>query len=200
MDAYIIPKNDEFFNEYAFPNRLKAVSNFSGSAGFSIITKSQNFLFVDGRYLIQSKNESGKNFKIIEIPYFYPKDILNVNKYKRVGYDPKLFTSSTLKNYFGYKYNLIPIKQNFVDLIYKEKSKKPYPFYKLEDWIVGESVSSKIDRLFKILKKKKSDNIFISSPENVAWLLNIRGMDNPHSPIPNARLLIDKKKKYIFFQ
>ncbi len=199
MDAYIIPKNDEFFNEYAFPNRLKAVSNFSGSAGFSIITKSQNFLFVDGRYLIQSKNESGKNFKIIEIPYFYPKDILNVNKYKRVGYDPKLFTSSTLKNYFGYKYNLIPIKQNFVDLIYKEKSKKPYPFYKLEDWIVGESVSSKIDRLFKILKKKKSDNIFISSPENVAWLLNIRGMDNPHSPIPNARLLIDKKKNIFFF-
>tara|TARA_Y100000591_G_scaffold332557_1_gene370348 strand:+ start:406 stop:2106 length:1701 start_codon:yes stop_codon:yes gene_type:complete len=199
LDAYIIPKNDEFFNEYAFPNRLKAVSNFSGSAGFSIITKSQNFLFVDGRYLIQSKNESGKNFKIIEIPYFYPKDILNVNKYKRVGYDPKLFTSSTLKNYFGYKYNLIPIKQNFVDLIYKEKSKKPYPFYKLEDWIVGESVSSKIDRLFKILKKKKSDNIFISSPENVAWLLNIRGMDNPHSPIPNARLLIDKKKNIFFF-
>ena len=37
LDAYIIPKNDEFFGEFAFPDRLKTVSNFSGSAGFSII-------------------------------------------------------------------------------------------------------------------------------------------------------------------
>ena len=39
LDAYIVPKNDEFFGEYAFPDRLKTISNFSGSAGFSIITK-----------------------------------------------------------------------------------------------------------------------------------------------------------------
>ena len=78
LDAYIVPKNDEFFSEYAFPNRLKTISNFSGSAGFSIITISENYLFIDGRYLIQSKIESGKNFKIFEIPYTYPKDILNV--------------------------------------------------------------------------------------------------------------------------
>ena len=53
LDAYIVPKNDEFFGEYAFPNRLKILTNFSGSAGFAIITKSQNYLFVDGRYLIK---------------------------------------------------------------------------------------------------------------------------------------------------
>ena len=58
---------------------------------------------------------------------------------------------------------------------------------------------SKITRLHKILKKNKSDSIFISAPENVAWLLNIRGKDNPNSPIPNARLLIDKNKNIYFF-
>ena len=79
LDAYIIPKNDEFFGEYAFPNRLKTVSNFSGSAGFSIVTNSKNYLFVDGRYLIQSKIESGKKFKIVEIPYTYPKNILDLD-------------------------------------------------------------------------------------------------------------------------
>ncbi len=68
LDAYIVPKNDEFFGEYAFPNRLKTISNFSGSAGFAVITLNLNYLFVDGRYLIQSKMESGKNYKIIEIP------------------------------------------------------------------------------------------------------------------------------------
>ncbi len=199
LDAYIVPKNDEFFCEYAFPNRLKTVSNFSGSAGFSIITKSSNFLFIDGRYLIQSKIESGKKFKIIEIPHSYPKNILNNNKLKKIGYDPKLFTSSTLEKYFGNSYQLTPIDKNLVDKVFKEKKKKSEYFFKLNDKIVGESVSSKINRLQRILKKNKCDSIFVSAPENVAWLLNIRGKDNPNSPIPNARLLIDNKKKIYFF-
>ena len=111
LDAYIIPKNDEFFGEFAFPDRLKTVSNFSGSAGFSIITKAKNYLFVDGRYLIQSKIESGNFFKIIEIPYKYPKDVLNKRAIKKIGYDPKLFTSATLERYFGFNYQLIPIRK-----------------------------------------------------------------------------------------
>ncbi len=199
LDAYIIPKNDEFFNEYAFPNRLKTISNFSGSAGFSIITKSLNYLFVDGRYLIQSKLESGKNFKIIEIPYKYPKDVLNSDYHNKIGYDPKLFTLKTLKKYFELKFQLVPINTNLVDQIYLEKEKKIKNFFKINDRYAGESVTSKINRLFKILKKNRTDTIFVSAPENVAWLLNIRGNDNPNSPIPNARLIIDKYKNIFFF-
>ena len=199
LDAYIIPKNDEFFGEYASPNRLKTISNFSGSAGFSIITKFVNYLFVDGRYSIQSKMESGKNFKIIEIPYHYPKNILNTNIINKIGYDPKLFTRSTLERYFGYKFQLIPINTNLVDEIFQEQRNKEKMFFKLDDKIVGESEHSKINKLFKVLNKNKSDSIFISAPENVAWLLNIRGQDNPNSPIPNARLIIDNKKNIYFF-
>ena len=47
IDGYIIPKNDEFFSEYATNDRLKTISNFSGSAGYSIILKQKNYLFVD---------------------------------------------------------------------------------------------------------------------------------------------------------
>ena len=73
IDGYIIPKNDEYFNEYvsSSTDRLKYISNFSGSAGFAIILKNTNYLFVDGRYTTQAKIESGTNFKIIEIQYSY---------------------------------------------------------------------------------------------------------------------------------
>ena len=199
LDAYIVPKNDEFFSEYAFPNRLKTISNFSGSAGFSIITKLENYLFVDGRYLIQSKIESGKNFKIVEIPYTYPRDILDKNKFKKIGYDPKLFTSSVMERYFGQEYQLIPILENLIDVIFLEKKRKEHFFYQVNDKIVGENVTSKVNRLFKIIKKNKSDSIFISAPENVAWLLNIRGKDNPNSPIPNSRIILDKEKNIFLF-
>ena len=66
VDGYIIPKNDEFFSEYSNKDRLKFISNFTGSAGYAIILKDRNYLFVDGRYTIQSKIESGKYFKILD--------------------------------------------------------------------------------------------------------------------------------------
>ena len=39
IDGYIVPKNDEYFSEYAQKDRLKYISNFSGSAGYAIILK-----------------------------------------------------------------------------------------------------------------------------------------------------------------
>ena len=64
IDGYIIPKNDEFFSEYSASDRLKTISNFSGSAGYSIILKKKNYLFVDGRYTIQAKKRRAKTFKL----------------------------------------------------------------------------------------------------------------------------------------
>ena len=65
IDGYVVPKNDEFFGEYSKIDRLKTISNFTGSAGIAIILKTKNYLFVDGRYTIQGQIESGKNFRII---------------------------------------------------------------------------------------------------------------------------------------
>ena len=39
IDGYIVPKNDEYFSEYAHKDRLKYISNFSGSAGYAIFLK-----------------------------------------------------------------------------------------------------------------------------------------------------------------
>ena len=39
IEGYIVPKNDDFFTEYSKVNRLKIVSNFSGSAGLAVILK-----------------------------------------------------------------------------------------------------------------------------------------------------------------
>ena len=37
IDGYVIPKNDDYFTEYSKINRLKIISNFSGSAGLAVI-------------------------------------------------------------------------------------------------------------------------------------------------------------------
>ena len=192
LDGYIVPKNDEFFSEYAIKDRLKIISNFNGSAGLAIITKNKNYLFIDGRYTIQAKDQSGEKFKIVEIHKFLPKDII---KNIKLGFDPSLFTERHLKTYFGKSIKLIPIKENLIDEIYQQKDNRQKKFYSLSKSIVGESHNLKIDKISKILRLKRADYLFISAPENVAWLMNIRGFDSPTSPIPNCRLLVGKNKK-----
>ena len=192
IDGYIIPKNDEFFSEYAVKDRLKTISNFSGSAGLAIVLRKSNYLFVDGRYTIQAKQQSANHFKIIESHKFLPKNIVRNLK---LGFDPSLFTKKTLSLNFGNLSKLIPIKNNLIDEIYQDRTPKRKLFYSLTNKSVGESHKSKINKICNILKLKKADYLFISSPENVAWLMNIRGYDSPTSPIPNSRLIINKNKK-----
>ncbi len=196
VDGYIIPKNDEYFSEFDKKNKLKTITGFDGSFGLAVILKKKNFLFVDGRYVEQAKIQSGKKFKILEIPKKLPHQILSSSL--NLGYDPMVFTSRSLSYYFRNKVKLTPITQTMLNSnILKDRTSKR--FYLLDPKTVGETSSSKIKRLIQILKKDGSDHIFISAPENVAWLLNIRGRDNPFSPIPNCRIILNTKGEISFF-
>ena len=195
IDGYVIPKNDEFFSEYSRQDRLNIISNFSGSAGYAIILKKKNYLFVDGRYTIQAQIESGKNFKIMS----YQK-IINCKLFKNLtlGIDPKIFTSEQIKKFFLKNSTIKEIPYNLIDKIQKNTLTKTKPFFSLDKKVVGESHAKKIIRVSQFLKKNRSNYLFITAPENIAWLLNIRGFDNPNSPIPNCRLLInDRRQIYI---
>ena len=106
-----------FFSEYSKINRLKTISNFSGSAGFAIILKNKNFLFVDGRYTIQAQIESSINFKITDL-----KELQNCNLFKNhtIGLDPKLFTSNQIKKFFSKNNKIKIINSNLIDKISKK--------------------------------------------------------------------------------
>jgi len=202
IDGYIVPKNDEFFSEYVQKNKdnLKFISDFSGSYGFALILKKINYLFVDGRYTLQGKIQSGKNFKIMTMPKKLPSDILK-NKKLNIGFDPKLHTEGMINRFFK-KSNckLIPLNENLVDKIWvKRKISKTSKFYKLRNRDSGQSSNSKIKTLLKMLNKTKTDMQFISASENVAWLLNLRGKDSDFTPIPNSYLVLDEKNKMYFF-
>ena len=192
IDGYIVPKNDDYFSSYSKINRLKIISNFKGSAGLAVILKNKNFLFVDGRYTLQGQIESGKNFEIID----YEK-IVNCSLFKNLtlGIDPKLFTYKQIKKNFTKKNKIKFIKNNLIDEIEFKKINNNSPFFSLNKSIVGETSYSKIKKISLYLKKNKSDYLFVSAPENVAWILNIRGRDVQNSPIPNSRLIISKTKK-----
>ena len=197
LDGYLIPKNDEFFSEYVPENKdnLKFISNFSGSYGFALILKKKNYLFVDGRYTLQAKIQSGKLFNIITIPNKLPSDILK-NQKLTIGFDPKLHTELMLTRLFrDNRFKLISLAENLVDNIWKKKKEtKLKKFFTLSDKDAGQSFKSKINQLSKLLHKNKINLQFISASENLAWLLNLRGNDSEFTPIPNGYLILDNKQ------
>ena len=202
LDGYIIPKNNEFFGEYVQSNEdnLKYISNFTGSAGFAIILKKKNYIFVDGRYTIQAGIQCGKSFEVCTIPQVMPNQILKNLKIK-IGFDPKKHTEISLKRYFSSFYkNLIPMNENLIDLIWKRKKiSSNKPFYLLDKKVVGESEKNKIYKVKKIIKSNNIDYLFTTSSENIAWLLNIRGQDTDYSPIPNSHAIIGSNNKVKVF-
>ena len=144
LDGYIVPKNDEFFGEYVDKrdDRLNYISSFSGSAGYAIILRKKSYLFVDGRYTLQAKKESHKNFKIIEIHKKKPSKILAKIRAKlKIGFDPKLFSEANLiKNFKAKNTSLIPVEQNLIDKIWSNRPKtKIKKFFVLNSKHVGKN-------------------------------------------------------------
>jgi len=203
-DAYLVPKNDEYFGEYVSENkdRLKFITGFTGSTALALIFKNKSYLFVDGRYTLQAKTEVNKNFKICEVPKIKPQQILKkINKKITIGFDPKLFTSNFLKNIVTNNLiNLKPVNNNLIDKIWKNKFKiKNNKFYLLEKKYHGENYFYKFNKVRKILKLKNIHYLICTAVENIAWLLNIRGSDSISSPLAYGKILFNKNGKILFF-
>jgi len=201
LDGYIIPKNNNFFGEYvpAADDNLKYISNFTGSAGFAVVLKNKNYMFVDGRYTIQAENQCGKKFQICNIPKQYPFSIFK--KKVNLGFDPRLHTENSLNRFFGNKFiKLRPINKNLIDLIWeRERNLNVKPFYLIKERDAGLRVTTKLDKLVKEIKLNKVNYLFTSASENIAWLLNIRGQDDNYSPLPNSHAVIDEYGKIFLF-
>ena len=202
LDGYIIPKNNNFFGEYvtASEDNLKFISNFTGSAGFAVILKNKNYMFVDGRYNIQASIQCGKQFQICTIPKEYPLDIFGKKKLN-LGFDPKLHTENSLNRLFGKNFTkLKAVNENLIDLLWKrEKNSNINFFYSVKNKDAGLTVEQKLAMLVKKIKLNKVNYLFTTASENIAWLLNIRGKDTSYSPLPNAHAIIDKTGKVSLF-
>jgi Xaa-Pro aminopeptidase len=202
LDGYIVPKNNNFFGEYVSESEdnLKYISNFTGSAGFAVILKNKNFMFVDGRYTTQATIQCGKNYKIFTIPKEYPFKVFD-NKYLNLGFDPRLHTESSLNRLFKKSsIKLKPINKNLIDLLWKRKKYLDIkPFYLIKDLDAGAKIKNKISKLSKQIELHKVEYLFTTASENIAWLLNIRGQDTDYSPLPNSHAFISRNKKVFLF-
>ncbi len=209
LDYYLIPRTDKFQNEFISKKdeRIKWLTGFTGSFAFVIISPRQNLIFTDGRYIDQIKKEVDQNlFKIFDVNNLEPISWLKkkVKKNEKILLDSWLFTCEK----FNYLNKIITKKKSkivlstniFLDKIWKNKPNESFKkIFLRENKYSGIGYKNKINKIKKIFEKKKINNFFLSSPESISWLLNIRSNQILYTPIVLSFLLFNTKKKgYLF--
>lgn len=198
IDAFLVPNTDEFQGEYTAPHscRLEWLTGFSGSAGFAVITADKAAFFTDGRYTLQAKGQLPDFYEIYNTAEITPRNWVNetLPQGSIIGYDPWLFTEQQLK---AFSHQLVPLSPNPLDSLWEDRPKAPYDFIKVHPLeFAGESDESKRKRIAALLE---ADNALITASDSIAWLLNIRGNDVPHTPIVHCYCLLRKDRSYDLF-
>ncbi len=205
VDGYILSTSDEYLNEYPpLQNlRLKWLTGFSGSNGIVLILKNMNIFFTDGRYTLQAKNELPQSFQIFESKketiFTWIKK--NLRK-KNIIIDNKIHSISIIRKFqevFKESNNeIVFYKKIFIDELWKNRPKECVKnAFTLSKKFSGITEDKKLKKVKESIKK--FDLFLVTSPESIAWLLNLRGADLKYTPLVFSRLLIQKDSKHKLF-
>ncbi|GAB4477036.1 MAG: aminopeptidase P family protein [Erythrobacter tepidarius] len=193
LDGFVVPISDEHMSEYVgdYAQRLRWLTGFGGSAGFACVTLVHAAIFVDGRYTVQVREQvDGKLFDYKSIPADTLAGWLAevCAEGARIAYDPWLHTWAwveALEKQLAPKgIVLVPVDSNPLDAVWADRpAPSPAPAIIHQDELAGRSSADKRAAVADWLAREGHDAVVIPALDSIAWLLNIRGSDVPHTPV-----------------
>src|SRR3954454_4124910 len=214
LGGFIVPRSDEHQGEYVPPagQRLAWLTGFTGSAGLAIVLADRAALFVDGRYTLQAAQQV--DAEVFEIRHLVDEPASKwlsgaLKQGMVVGYDPWLHTPNEVERFRAGAERagatLQPLESNPLDKVWAARPPAPLaPVVPHPEAFAGESAEAKRSRLGQGLAEAGVAAAVLTLPESIAWLLNIRGGDVPHTPLPlsfailhndgSVRLFVDRRK------
>ncbi len=206
VDAYLVPRADEYQGEYVPPSseRLNWLTGFSGSAGVAVIARKTAALFVDGRYTVQVRAEV--DVSLYELPKWkndapvqWMKENLQTGAV--VGFDPRLHTISSVRKLTtelkknGIK--LKPVARNLVDRIWAgARPPEPSGLVTIQPLkFAGAKPADKLNSIREDLAKDGHDAVVLTQPDSICWLFNIRGSDIAHNPVVLCTAIVPRRGK-----
>ncbi len=200
VDGFIVPRADEFQGEYvaAYAERLRWLTGFAGSAGYAIIALQSAAIFVDGRYMLQVREQTDADIltphHVVDEPAsdwiaenFGTTDIL--------AYDPWLLTPQQVAKFqtackkAGAK--LQALASNPIDTIWQDQPAPPAAsVISQPTQFAGRTAEEKLKEISGVLKTLDAGAALLTLPDSVAWLFNLRGSDVAHTPIVHAFAIV----------
>ncbi|AYE35963.1 aminopeptidase P family protein [Borrelia turcica IST7] len=206
IDAYIIASYDPHMSEYSHVrfNAREFITGFTGSAGTVIITEKEALLFTDGRYFLQAASEiEGTEFKLMKLGVKGYPDVfgyINTNlKGLRLGFYAEDI-SIKFYNDLVKKCRNTEIEILDEDLISNIWNDRPIlegnKIFELSESQRNNKRADKINNLKVRLEEKAVDFYIVSSLDEIAWILNLRGLDIKPSALFYAFLFITRSKRH----
>lgn len=210
IDAYIIPSSDPHISEY-LPDRYKAIewlSGFTGSAGTLVVTQGFAGLWTDSRYFVQADEQlAGTGFELVKLMAQgraeYADWLAGVLRAgQTVAFDGALASVLLAKAVEGVLAPLgIQVKGDvdLLDEIWSGRPDLPTALaYLISEDTTGQSASAKIATIKAKLAQQRAEAHLISSLDDLAWTLNIRGSDVPCNPVVLGFLLVERDLTTLF--
>ena len=198
LDGMIVPRADAWQSEYCAPydEKLAWLTGFDGSAGLALVLKDKALLFVDGRYQVQARVQV--NLDDVEIHHLHNEPLAqwlsqNVKEGTRIGFEALLMTNSDYQQLSATPCELVPLNTSPFDTLWADRPAAPAGLIReMPVEVSGESSADKRQRIAKVLAENNADYLAITLPDNIAWLLNVRGSDIPTSPVPLSFALLSR--------
>ena len=189
IKAFIIPSTDPHLSEYVAPYWMSRewISGFTGSAGTAVILMDKAGLWTDSRYFLQAEKElEGSGITLYkemlpETPSITKFLCQNLKPGESVSIDGKMFSVQQVEQMkedlapYQLQVNLFgdPLKN-----IWKDRPSMPdAPAFIYDVKYAGKSCGEKVAAIRTELKKKGIFALFLSSLDEIAWTLNLRGSD-----------------------
>lgn len=210
ITAYYIPTDDFHGSEYVcdFFKCREFMSGFTGSAGTMVITRDFAGLWTDGRYFIQAENEL-KNTEIILMKSGEP-DVKTVTEFLKerlkdkdtFGFDGRCVNGEfirQLKEELSDKSITFCGQHDLVGRIWTDRPKPVFhPIWQLPEEVCGQKWEEKLLKIRAAMAEEKATVHLVTSLEDIAWILNLRGSDIHCNPVFLAYLYITKDRCVLF--
>ncbi len=210
ISAYIIPSSDNHIGEN-IPEYWKIVhwlTGFTGSNATIVITDTFAGLWTDSRYFLQAESQiSGSGFRLIRPEAFYTNDYSdylaeNLLPGSKIGFDGKIFSVLRFREL---KTKLVSLKITFdteCDLISDIWAGRPHLpaslAYEHQLKYCGKERERKIAEVRTLMKEEGLEYHLLTAPDDIMWLLNIRGKDHIYSPVIYCFALIGQQQILLF--
>ena len=210
MDAYLVPTADFHESEYVgdYFKCRSFMTGFTGSAGTLVVTLEDAALWVDGRYFVQAGNQlKGSSVRLMKmgeegVPEISDFIIDAVKEGGCLGFDGRVvdsFTGLELEKRLDEKGASVKYQEDLIDQVWTDRpALSARPVWILKEEFAGKSASEKLSDLRGEMKKAGASVHVLTSLDDIAWLLNIRGDDVRCNPVVLSYLAVTGTEAFLF--
>lgn len=212
IDYYYIPTADFHESEYVveYFKARKFITGFTGSAGVAVIGQEEAWLWTDGRYFIQAANQiEGSGFGLMKMGQEGVPTVMQylgekLQEGQCIGFDARVVNTNDAKEFAkiaAKKHGSLKTDNDLLDEVWTDRPALVHqPADVLKDEFNGEATASKLARVREQMEKEEAQYHIISTLDDIAWILNVRGNDIPHVPVVLSFLVIGKEDAMWFVE